>query len=225
MRSYRMSGLMRITMVAMCVCLYGMGEEGTALAQTAPPIRALRIVVLQGEDAVNILKDNQTSPVIVEVLDSRDLPVSGATVRFTMPAAGAGGTFAGRRWYNTFTNDAGRAQAGALKLRGEGAFRIDVTATYTDQTAGVSLNQTTFATTKGVDIAYSAGRTIVEPEGVGVSNRSSVKSVLKRVLEGAAAVGIVAGTVYLFARPSTPCAPAPSPSNSNWACGVWCDPH
>jgi hypothetical protein len=113
-----------------------------------------------------------------------------------------------------------------LKLRGEGAFRIDVTATYTDQRAGVSLNQTTFATTKGVDMAYVAGRTIVEPEGVGVSNPGSGKSVLKRVLKGAAAVGIAAGIAYLFTRPSTACEPAPSPPiNSNWACGVWCDPY
>src|SRR6187399_2582399 len=72
---------------------------------------ALRIVVLEGEDAVNIVQQKTAVRPLVEVRDRNNLPVAGATVTFTIgggqPAAFAGGL----QTMTVTTNAAGQAAA------------------------------------------------------------------------------------------------------------------
>jgi hypothetical protein len=59
----------------------------TARAQGAPAAKkapALRIVVLAGEDSVNIISQKTAVAPLVEVRDENDLPVSGAAVLFLL---------------------------------------------------------------------------------------------------------------------------------------------
>jgi len=66
--------------------------NGVAFAQT-PTNAALKIVVISGEDAVNIIQQKTAVAPVIEVRDRNNLPVSGATVTFAV--SGNGATFAG----------------------------------------------------------------------------------------------------------------------------------
>lgn len=89
-----------------------------ALAQPAAqsqPGSPQKIVVLQGEGALNNIQSGTATDPVVEVRDSRDLPVSGADVTFQLPSSGPGGFFPGRSLaFKTRTNENGQAAASGL---------------------------------------------------------------------------------------------------------------
>ena len=82
-----MAGIRDIRVVAYAVCalLAALSAVESAAAQDAD----LRIVVIEGEDSVNIIAQGTAVPTLVEVRDRNDLPVSGASVLFLL---GEGGT-------------------------------------------------------------------------------------------------------------------------------------
>jgi hypothetical protein len=84
-----------------------------ATAQTAP---ALRIVVLAGEDAVNIVQQRTAVAPVVEVRDRNDQPVGGAVVTFAIRSGSA--TFDGASTLTVTTSAAGRAAAAGLTPTG-----------------------------------------------------------------------------------------------------------
>jgi hypothetical protein len=75
--------------------------------QAQPP--RLRIVVLAGEDAVNVIQQNTAVAPIVQVVDENNQPVAGATVRFAVNPGRA--SFSGARTLTVTTNATGRATA------------------------------------------------------------------------------------------------------------------
>ena len=54
----------------------------------------LKLLILEGEGAVNNVKQRTAREVIVEVRDENDNPVGGAVVMFTLPDRGPSGLFA-----------------------------------------------------------------------------------------------------------------------------------
>jgi hypothetical protein len=114
----------------------------------------LKIVVVEGEDAVNIIQQRTAVAPIVEVRDRNNLPVAGVAVAFAI--IGTTASFPGGQALVVTTDVAGRATAGGLTPTANGAFQIDVTATYQGQTATTTITQTNFAT---VQEAAQAGRT------------------------------------------------------------------
>ena len=56
--------------------------QAEAVAQPLQP--GLRLVVIEGEDAVNIIQQKNAVAPVVEVRDRNDQPVSGAVVRFAI---------------------------------------------------------------------------------------------------------------------------------------------
>jgi hypothetical protein len=119
----------------------------TARTGQAPPqAGGLRIVVIEGEDAVNIIQQGTAVLPIVEVRDRNDLPVAGATVVFSI-GGGGGATFAGGATSLTVTtNAAGRAAVTELNPVTNGSFQINVEASYQGQTASTSISQTNVPT-------------------------------------------------------------------------------
>ena len=95
------------------------------IAGTPWPIGAqdtrLRIVVLEGEGAVNIIEQNTAVAPVVEVRDRNNQPIAGAIVRFAIQRGRA--TFSGARTLTVTTNAAGRAAGSGFTLTGEGALR------------------------------------------------------------------------------------------------------
>ena len=123
-----------------------------ALLMAAPAVRAaqdeaadLRIVVIEGEDSVNIIAQGTAVPTLVEVRDRNDLPVSGASVMFLLGEGGAATLNAGLQQVALTTNALGQA-AVTVNPVASGLVELSVTATYSGQTATAAIVQTNFAT-------------------------------------------------------------------------------
>lgn len=105
---------------------------------------ALRIVVLAGEDAVNVVQQRTAVAPVVEVRDRNDQPVAGAVVTFAV--RGGRATFSGARTLSLTTNAAGRAAVTGLTPTGTGTFQITASTAFQGQTAAATITQTNFAT-------------------------------------------------------------------------------
>jgi hypothetical protein len=103
-----------------------------------------KIVVIAGEDAVNVIQQKTAVAPIVEVRDRNDVPVAGATVLFTINGSGA--TFGGAQTLTVVTNAAGQATATGLTPSSAGAFRIAARATFQGQTATTTIAQSNVMT-------------------------------------------------------------------------------
>ncbi len=103
----------------------------------------LKIIVVQGEGALNSTRAKTATQPAVEVRDDADKPVAGAEVVFQLPAAGPGGVFNG--WMRTQTARSGAdgkaAASGFTPNDEEGRFNIKVTATAGTKSATAIIGQ------------------------------------------------------------------------------------
>ena len=67
-----------------------------AAQNASAPSPGLKIVVIEGEDAINVIQQKTAVAPIVEVRDRNDQPVAGATVRFAIQGGRATFNGAGR---------------------------------------------------------------------------------------------------------------------------------
>jgi hypothetical protein len=113
----------------------------SAWAQT-PGI--LQIKVLDGDGAINNIRNKTGQMITVEVRDENSQLVRGAEVTFTTPAIGAGGTYANGTRTMTATTDAnGVAQSETLKPNpSEGRFTITIRARQGTREGMTAANQT-----------------------------------------------------------------------------------
>lgn len=144
----------------------------TAVAQ----VERLKLVVVEGEGAINSIEARRAKEPVVRVEDDEDVPVVGAAVNFILPAQGAGGYFGGREASLTVTTGAGGIAAGrGLKPNSvAGPFTIRVTASWEGETATAVIHQTNVA-----------------PAATGGNAK---KIALLAVIGGAAIGGLVAAT-------------------------------
>jgi hypothetical protein len=182
---------MKKLLCQMVICVLICVPAGNLRAEAQTQVsKGLRIVVIEGEDAVNIVQQKTAVRPLVEVRDSNNLPVAGATVLFTLFRTGgnAAASFANGQSAVTVTTDAvGRAASSPLQAIGTGAVRIDVQATYQGQVATTTINQTNFATPAD---AAKAGRTPTQAAGAAAAGAAA----------GAVAAGGVAGAVAAGGR-------------------------
>src|SRR5262245_4726209 len=101
---------MRTSLSVLASACLLIGPDFGVLAQERP---RLRIVVIAGEDAINVIQQKTATAPIVEVRDRNDLPVTGAIVTFNV--SGSPASFAsGAQMVTATTNAVGRATAPAL---------------------------------------------------------------------------------------------------------------
>lgn len=107
------------------------------------PKTALKIVVLQGDNATNDVKSRTAVEPVVEVRDQQDFPVRNATVTFQLPSFGPSGFFPDQNLtFKTITNAQGQAAATGLVPNSEaGRFTIKVTAMADDRIVSISIQQ------------------------------------------------------------------------------------
>jgi hypothetical protein len=129
----------------------------------------LKIVVLAGEGAVNIIQQKTAVNPIVEVRDRNNLPVSGVAVTFSV--GGQGASFAGGASTLTLTtNAAGQAVATGLAPTATGAVTINATAVVNGQTIAATITQTNFATAQAAaQAAATAGGGSSAASGAGAT--------------------------------------------------------
>jgi hypothetical protein len=117
-------------------------------ASQSQPVAKLNIVIVEGQGAVNNIRQRTAREPVVQIQDANRRPVAGAAVTFILPSAGPSGVFPnGSSVVTTVTDENG--QAAALGLRPNnmpGEFQIRVTAAYRGQTASASISQTNVGT-------------------------------------------------------------------------------
>jgi hypothetical protein len=185
----------RLVRVIVGLATLALGIDARAVHATAQA-SGLKIVVLEGEDAINVIQQKTAVATLVEVRDQNDLPVGGATVTFSVnggKAVFAGGT----QQITVTTNAAGRAAASALNPLQSGAIRIQVEASFQGQTASASIAQTNVAT--AADAAAQTaeraqlGRGSSSSGGSGTASGTAAGAGAGGGLSGAAVAGIVGG--------------------------------
>lgn len=104
----------------------------------------IHILIIEGEGAINNMRQRVAREPIVEVRDENDKPVAGAAVLFTLPSTGPSGTFAnGLSTFSTTTDNLGRAVGTGLKPNGlEGSVQMKVTATFQNEVVSTTVNMT-----------------------------------------------------------------------------------
>lgn len=127
----------------------------TGVAAQTP---ALRVVVIEGEDAVNIIQQKTAVRPVVEVRDRNNLPVSGALVTFSIEG-GKAATFGGASTLTVATNAAGQAAVTGLTPSAAGAFHIQVSAAFQGQVATATIAQTNVLTAAQAAAASAASGT------------------------------------------------------------------
>jgi hypothetical protein len=101
------------------------------------------ITILDGEGALNDIRQRTAREPIVEVKDENHKPVAGAAVLFSLPSSGPGGSFAGGvQTFSTVTDDAGRAVAHGLQPNNvSGSYNIHVRVTFNGSTSETNIHQ------------------------------------------------------------------------------------
>jgi hypothetical protein len=146
---------------------------GALPAMAADP-ESLSIRILEGQGAINNVRTHTARAPVIEVRDRENLPVSGASVTFQTPSAGAGAAFGSERVLMTQTDSEGRATGRGLVPNGvTGPFEIRVTASFNSTVVSSAIRQIN-----------------VSPAGSG----SSKKLLWISLAAGAAAGGALAAT-------------------------------
>jgi hypothetical protein len=130
-----------------------------AAAQTALTPAKLNLVIVEGDGAINNIRQRTAREPIVQVEDENHKPVAGAVVVFLLPNQGAGATFAnGAHTLTVITDEQGRAVARGLRPNtGQGQFQIHVNASSNGQTASATITQSNAAGAAGAGAAAAGG--------------------------------------------------------------------
>jgi hypothetical protein len=122
---------------------------GLSFLITFPPLHAqtlpteLNIVVVEGEGAINNVRQRTAREPVVRVEDENHKPIVGAAVVFTLPTEGPTGMFPnGGKSLTMLTDREGMATAQGLRLnQTAGKMPIHVNASYRGLTARTSITQ------------------------------------------------------------------------------------
>jgi len=157
---------------------------------TGQPRGGLRVVVVEGEGAINNIREQRAREPVVRVLDSEFRPVPGASVTFLTTELGASASFPSGHSLTTISDEKGEAVGRGLRPNNvAGPFQIRVTATSGGQTATAVINQTNAAP-------------------IAVRKGSSKKALIALIVGGGAAAG---AAVALTSRKTAATPSAPSP--------------
>ena len=170
------------TILVLCLADASLAAQGRAAG--------LRIIVIEGEDAVNIVQQRTAVAPVVEVRDHNDLSVAGAVVKFAIRNGRA--TFGGARTVTVTTNAVGRAAATGLTPTGSGALQISASASFQGQTAAVTIAQTNVMTVAQATAAATASGTGSSGAGAGAGGGSAAGGGGGL---SATTIGVVAGAV------------------------------
>jgi len=170
--------------------------EVIAITYAAPPVRAqapepqqLTISILEGEGAINNIRQRTAREAIVQVQDENHKPVAGVAVTFFLADHGASGVFSnGSRSLTVMTDTNGQAaMRGMVPNNMAGKMEIRVSARLGNLNADAVINQTNVAGAAAAGGAAISGKVIA----------------LIVVIAAGAAVGAIVATHGGGSSPST----------------------
>ena len=135
---------------------------GVLPAQDLPRPTQLSIVIVEGEGAVNNIRERVAREPIVQVEDENHKPVAGAVVVFLLPNLGAGASFAdGANSLTVTTDQNGRAVARGLRANNNtGNYSIRVRASYNGLSASANIGMSNATAAATAAAAGITGKTI-----------------------------------------------------------------
>ena len=118
-------------------------EMAAPVARSQALPTQLNLVVVEGEGAINNVRQRVAREPVVRVEDENHKPIAGAAVVFTLPTEGATGEFAkGTKTLMVTTDSEGRAKAAGLRInKTNGKLPIHVTASYRGLSARTIITQ------------------------------------------------------------------------------------
>ncbi len=130
-------------LAVLLACLLAAPVQGqTPPATTAP--REINILILEGEGAINNVRQRVAREAMVQVEDENHKPVAAAAVTFFMPGDGASGVFTnGSRSITVLTDSEGKAAVRGIHLnKVQGKLQMRVQANYQGLTNNAVITQT-----------------------------------------------------------------------------------
>ena len=185
----------RLTSAFACALLVASVE---ASARQAAPYK---IVVLAGEDSVNVIQQKTAVAPLVEVRDRNNQPVPGAVVTFAVQGGKAAVFQGGATTMTIATNAAGQAAATGLTPLTAGAVNISVEAAVQGQIVTAAITQVNVMT--AAEAAAAAGATGAGSGGGGAGaagggaaggTGGGISATTIGIIGGVAAAGAVVGT-------------------------------
>ena len=178
----------------LCVMLSGIPAMGQAAAIQATTPLTLHIDILEGDGALNNIRQRDAREPVIQVTDENHKPVSGVAVLFLIHGGsnGAGATFGGQALSLTATTGAdGIAHApGMVLTQTPGSFTVAVTATLGTLVATAVVHQSAVLTAIGTAGASSAAGTA----SGGTSSAASTAVVHHTIFGLSKVVAITVGT-------------------------------
>src|SRR5262245_47474881 len=108
----------------------------------AGPQGGVKLIVLRGSETENVINEIPPEPLVVRVVDASNRPISGATVVFTAPSNGPGGTFPTGASFTNISDEEGRALGLLYHPNAiEGSYTIQVRAEFAGQSAMTTIRQ------------------------------------------------------------------------------------
>jgi len=140
-----------------------------AMAQETPAPQKLNIVIVEGDGAINNIRQRVAREPIVQVEDENRKPVAGASVVFLLPSQGASGTFTGgTKMLTVLTDETGRAtMRGFTPNSVTGKMEIRVTASKSGVQSSATISQTNAALAAAGGAAAGSGKLIAILVAVG----------------------------------------------------------
>ena len=213
----RMTALEHARAVALAVCAL------LAVAPAAAQDRGLRILVLEGEDNINIIEGGAAVPTRVEVRDGDGRPVSGATVLFLLGEGATATLNAGQQRVTLTTNAQGQAAVAVMPIA-SGAVELSVSAAFGGETATLTVVQSNYATVaEAVAAGVNAPGAPDGPDtgtdgGTAAGGGPGTGALVGIAAAGAAvAVGVAVGAGEDPAPPPAPPSPPPTTANPDRA--------
>lgn len=160
--------------------------------QPGPKPSKLRLEIIEGDGAINNIRQRVAREPVVQVEDENRKPVAGAVVVFTLPQRGASGVFGdGSRILTLLTDQNGRAIARGLQPNGvAGRMPIRVNASFRGVTASRTIVQTNSVAGAGAGGAAAGGAAGAAGGGGGAAGGA---------VAGGAAAGAAIGAAKIVA--------------------------
>ena len=140
-----------VLLAVWCACLF--------VPAPARAADSLKVIVVDGDEAANIVAEKIAAIPVIEVRDEKDRRVAGAIVRFVIRKTVRNRLAAvfrnGQAEVRTLTDAAGQANSSAITPLEPGSFEIDVEVRYPGQTGKATIRQTNF---RNLADAKAAGR-------------------------------------------------------------------
>ena len=177
----------RVSCVLSCLLML-QGFSLDSMAQVTSPAK-LQIVILEGEGAINNIRQRTAREPVVQVVDENRKPVAGAMVLFSSPDRGAGAVFSnGSKTLITYTDAEGKATAKGMRPNHtSGQFQIAVNASFQGLATTGKITQTNAV----------AGATAGATGAAGAGTAGGISKTLIAIIAvaaGAAATGAVVAT-------------------------------